>query len=314
VQQMGQKPPDLVDRSAGSPVRSFGSDEVFDKELALDIQVLAGVLPEARIVVYFASDLRSRFPAALDTVLRDDSNRPSVLSISWGTAEEFWEDDVRLETQRLLRAAAAANITVVAASGDGLANAGQPGSGPTVWFPASSPDVLCCGGTMIALSADGQRIASEEVWNERFVGTGGGISQRFPVPSYQQQVRLPPDAAGGIPGRGVPDVAAVAASSPGYRIVLGGKETTASGTSAATPFWAALIALANAQRGRPLAGPHSYMYAHRELFREILQGDNRAANGLGYDAGPDWNACTGLGVPRAADVIAGLALMPEQAR
>ena len=42
-----------------------------------------------------------------------------------------------------------------------------------------------------------------------------------------------------------------------------------------------------------------------ELCRAITTGNNRVA-GVGYDAGPGWNACTGLGIPRGADIIVAL--------
>src|SRR6202040_2907840 len=107
--------------------------------------------------------------------------------------------------QTSLAAASAKGITVVAAAGDELATSGIPGAPASVWFPGSSPDVLCCGGTSITLTADRQRIDSEVVWKDQFIGTGGGISAKFSVPSYQRGVRLPPSANRGPPNRGVPD-------------------------------------------------------------------------------------------------------------
>jgi kumamolisin len=44
-------------------------------------------------------------------------------------------------------------------------------------------------------------------------------------------------------------------------------------------------------------------------MRPIITGDNRQ-NGIGYAAGAGWNACTGLGVPRGAEIIAALAAIP----
>jgi kumamolisin len=88
-----------------------------------------------------------------------------------------------------------------------------------------------------------------------------------------------------------------------------GAETVKDGTSAVAPLWAALIAMANAQRDTPLGLVNSALYANPSLFRPITQGNNRA-DGKGYDAGPGWNACTGLGVPKGADIIAALAAIP----
>ena len=109
--------------------------------------------------------------------------------------------------------------------------------------------------------------------------------------------------------RGVPDVAAAAASRPGYRIVFNGAEVVKDGTSAAAPLWAGLIAIANAQRGAPLGFLNSVLYANPSWFRAITTGDNRVGD-KGYEAGPGWNACTGLGVPKGADIVAALAAVP----
>ena len=81
------------------------------------------------------------------------------------------------------------------------------------------------------------------------------------------------------------------------------------GTSAVAPLWAALIAMANAQRGTPLGFVNPSLYANPALFRPITQGNNRVER-KGYDAGPGWNACTGLGVPKGAEIIAALAAVP----
>ena len=70
-----------------------------------------------------------------------------------------------------------------------------------------------------------------------------------------------------------------------------------------------LIAIANAQRGTPGGFLNSALYSNPSCFRAITTGDNRVG-GKGYDAGPGWNACTGLGVPKGADIIAALAAVP----
>jgi kumamolisin len=67
--------------------------------------------------------------------------------------------------------------------------------------------------------------------------------------------------------------------------------------------------MANAARGGPLGFVNSALYANPPLFRQIIQGNNRVS-GKGYDAGAGWNACTGLGVPQGADIIAALAAVP----
>jgi kumamolisin len=259
--------------------------------------------------VYFAQNDTQSLAAAIEQAVSDQVNRPQVLSISWGSAEKFWTPSARDAIQSSLADARKVQMTVVAAAGDGLATAGLTDGAAHVLFPASSPLVLACGGTQVKLSADKKTIQSEVVWNEAFSGTGGGISDVFEMPDYQQAASLPNSVNAGQRGRGVPDVSAVAAQDPGYKIVVGGQTIVKDGTSAATPLWAAMIALANAKRGRPLGYMNSFLYANSLACRQILAGNNRA-DGVGYDAGPGWNACTGWGVPKGSETINSLTSMP----
>ena len=120
---------------------------------------------------------------------------------------------------------------------------------------------------------------------------------------------MPPSVNDGATRRGVPDVAAAAASEPGYRIILNGQPIAKDGTSAATPLWAGLIAIANAARGGPIGLANPSLYANPALCRVITQGNNRVG-GTGYDAGPGWSACTGLGAPIGQAIVSALAAIP----
>ena len=257
----GRPLPQVVERSVGGAANSFGGGTLADQEIALDMQIVAGILPAARIVVYFADNTTQALADAISQVVFDTADAPQVLSLSWGGIEEFWTDPARNAVQAALADAVRTRLTVIAAAGDELATAGASDGEAHVWFPSSSPYVLACGGTAIALGLDGA-IAAETVWNEGALGTGGGISTRFPVPAYQQGLALPPSANGGGPGRGVPDVAAAAAHRPGWRIVLNGQPVVKDGTSAVAPLWAALVALANARRGAPAGLLNLFAYAN----------------------------------------------------
>ena len=306
---MNRQAPRVVDVPVGDNGNNFGDGTTLaEQEIALDLQVLAGLLPKAKIVVYFAGNSRDSLVAALHQAVLDDVNRPQVISVSWGSAEKFWNETGYEAMQAALADAMRLRVSVVFAAGDELATGGLTDGKVHVWFPASSPYALCCGGTGPVLGGNAS-IASEAVWNEGFSGTGGGISDVFPVPAYQEKLALPKSLNDGKLRRGVPDVAGAAASTPGYRIVINGKELVKDGTSAATPLWAALIGMANAARDTPLGFVNSALYANSAAFRVIDQGNNRVG-GKGYDAGPDWNACTGLGVPKGAEIIAALATTP----
>jgi kumamolisin len=301
-------PPVVADEPVGDASNSFGSDDRADEELALDLQVLYGVAPGAKIVVYFAESNTGSLVAALHQAVHDDKNRPQILTISWGSAERTWTDGARAAAQAALCDAKKLAVTVVAASGDNLATGGLVGKGANVFFPASSPYVLGCGGTSLTLDPAGTGVASESVWNETVAGTGGGISDFFPVPDYQTGIQLPPSVNDGGRRRGVPDVAGAAASTPGYRIVVNARPMSIDGTSAAAPLWAGLLALANAERGRPLGFVNPFLYANLSLFRAITTGDNRMGN-IGYGAGSPWNGCTGLGVPKGYALVSAAAAM-----
>jgi kumamolisin len=297
------------DGSVPASGNNFGGGTVSDQEIALDLQILASLLPKAKIVVYFAGNTTQSLVGAINAAIFDDVNRPQVLSVSWGSAEKFWSDSARDAMQAVLADAKRLRVTVLFAAGDELATGGLTDGKAHVWFPASSPYALSCGGTSPTPRAGGTGVNAEIVWNDGASGTGGGISDAFPVPAYQAGLALPPSVNDGAVRRGVPDVAGAAAGTPGYRIVLNGAEVIKDGTSAVAPLWAGLIAIANARRGTPLGFVNSALYSNQALFRQIVQGNNRVG-GKGYDAGPGWNACTGLGVPNGADIIAALAAVP----
>jgi kumamolisin len=306
---MQRQSPIVVDQSVSGAINSFGGGTPADQEIALDLQILAGLLPKARIVVYFAGNTTATLVDALHQAVFDNVNRPQVISVSWGSAEKFWTEPARAALQAALADAVRLRVSVVIAAGDELASAGLTDGKAHVTFPSSSPYALACGGTKPTLGADGASIAAEAVWNDGFTGTGGGISDAFPIPDYQLNAALPPSVNDNAIRRGVPDVAGAAARTPGYRIILGGQPIVKDGTSAVAPMWAALLAMANAKRATPLGLVNPLLYSNRTLFRPITQGNNRV-NGKGYDAGPGWNACTGLGVPRGAHVIAQLSAIP----
>jgi kumamolisin len=299
-----------VDNGANSP----GGDA--DAEVMLDIEVASAVAPGANVAVYFTPDTTDKsFLDAVDTAVHDQTNLPTVISISWGGPETGATDSFSTQMDESMQAAAALGITVCVASGDN----GAADEGPNEWdglahadSPASSPHVLAVGGTRI-LAQNGAR-QGEQVWNQdsadteddSFGSSGGGISEVFPVPSWQSQLVLPPsvNAAAG-PGRGVPDVAADADPASGYNVRVDGKNLPIGGTSAAAPLWAALIALVNQQKGRRVGfvNPNLYAAAGGPAFNPITGGNNKVGTkNVGYAAGAPWNACTGLGTPNGLEL------------
>jgi len=303
---MGLTPPSVlavsVDGGANTPTPDDGSDA----EVALDIQVAGGVAPGATIAVYFAPNTTAGFVDAVTQAAHDATNKPSVISISWGSAESNWTAQTLQSMTSAFQDAASLGISVFVAAGDNLATDGVTDGAAHVDFPASSPWAIGCGGTAITVS--GTAITDEQVWNDGTSGTGGGISDNFTVPSFQENAHLPPSVNAGRTGRGVPDVAGDASPETGYSIVVRGQQEVVGGTSAVAPLWAGLAALINQQAAKPIGFFLPTLYGESVAMRDITKGSNiPSGSTIGYNAGPGWDACTGLGVPDGAALLAAFA-------
>ena len=224
----------LVDGAKNSPTTSDSADG----EVMLDIEIAAAVAPGANIAVYFAPNTDQGFIDAITTAVHDTTNKPSVISISWGGPESTWTAQSLSALDAACQSAAALGITITVAAGDGGSSDGVTDGSDNVDFPASSPHVLACGGT--TLKANGTTITSEVVWNETASGegaTGGGVSTVFALPSWQANSNVPASSTG-AGGRGVPDVAGDADPATGYTIRVDGSTGVIGGTSAVAPLWA----------------------------------------------------------------------------
>jgi kumamolisin len=302
---MGLTPPTVVAVSVDGGKNTPSPDDGADGEVALDIQVAGGGAPGARIAVYFAPNTDAGFVDAITSAIHDTTNRPSVVSISWGSAESNWTQQAVQSMNTALQDASTVNVSVFVASGDNLSTDGVNDGNAHVDFPASSPWAIGCGGTSISVS--GTSITNETVWNDGDSGGGGGISDLFPVPTFQQSASLPASVNDGKTRRGVPDVAGDAAPGTGYRIVVNGQTEVVGGTSAVAPLWAGLTALINEGATTPVGFFLPFLYANSTLLRQITQGNNNpSGSDVGYAAGPGWNACTGLGVPNGESLFVAL--------
>ncbi|RKR72998.1 S53 family peptidase [Frondihabitans australicus] len=263
-----------------------------DGEVLLDIEVVGALAPKASIVVYFAPNTDAGFVDAISQAAHA-TPAPTTMSISWGQSEDAWTAQARTALDDALVDAAALGVTVTAAAGDNGSSDGATDGKNHVDFPASSPHLLACGGT--SLQASGDTISSETVWNDGAGrgATGGGVSDAYPLPSWQQSAGVPVAPASGG-GRGVPDVAGNADPATGYRVLVDGTATVIGGTSAVAPLWAALVARLAQSVGSPLGliQPKIYAAGASGAFRDITSGDNGA-----FKAGTGWDACTGLGSP-----------------
>ena len=290
---------------AGAPYVA-GTEEVEDTE------IVHAIAPGAKLDVVLVPDSAiasaADFTAAVTGLVRAAiAQGAAVISISGSEGERFFTRAEGARIHAALQQAADRHVTVVASSGDtgAISDKGPPRQ---VSLPASDPLVLGVGGTVLNASYQTGAYHGEMAWNADTDVSAGGYSFLFGRPSYQD----------GIPGigamRGVPDVAANADSTTAMALTFtGGVLLPAQGTSAATPLWAAVIALADQKAGRHLGFVNPAIYriarssAYHGAFHDVVTGDNSVMwpTGvvLGYEAGPGWDPVTGWGSPDAQVLV-----------
>lgn len=294
--------PDISWVPVGDGKNDPGKNLEYDYEVYMDVEIAACLAPGAKIVVYFAKNHKSNILKAFKQAIHDDKNKPSVISLSWGSLEDTFSMRDAHTLNNALKEAANLNITLVCSSGD-LGSSGMPNQqGENMQLPASSPYVLAVGGTQTHI--EDNKILHEDVWKQdqemegqlMHGSSGGGFSKRFPMPKYQSEV-LPLEFTRKNK-RGLPDVSANASTFPGILLSVGQTEQISMGTSASTPLWAALLIRVNqkmTQLGLPHIGfihPFIYKDEFRPLFNQVVSGSNGK-----YEATAGWDPCTGLGTP-----------------
>jgi subtilase family serine protease len=290
-----------------------------------DTELVHAVAPDATIreipVAPAGVSTPAKFAVTWATAVRIAARHGEVISQS-GIGQDFnlgegsWTSAEVATMNSALQYAAARHVTVVVASGDqGAIGNGSATPVKEVILPTSDPLVLAAGGTSLTANPVTGAYISETTWSDPGIqpsASGGGFSRLFARPAYQD----------GVPGigamRGMPDVAADASGATGMALAVsapgGGYELIgAGGTSAAAPFWAGLIALADQEAGHPLGfvNPAIYRIArgplYHKAFHDVTTGNNTVVlNGVtvtGYQAGPGWDPVTGWGTPDAQVLI-----------
>lgn len=299
-----------VDKAKDNPT----TPDSADGEVMLDIEVAGSVAPEAKFAVYFAPNQGNKgFIDAISAAVHDTERQPSVISISWGGPEDPTDQQGNDAFHELFAAAGALGITVCIASGDhGTADldAADWDGKIHVDHPACDDLVLGCGGTQIDDGID-------VVWNDGTPfdpqtpggggwASGGGISEAFGVPSYQTAANTIKSIDDGKLGRGVPDIAM---SATNYFTRVDSQEGASGGTSAVAPLMAALVALLNQAKQKNVGFLNPFLYSNvaKGVVHEVTSGTNAIENTVkGYDAGPGWNPCAGLGTPDGTAILSNL--------
>lgn len=344
-----------VDCSAGCPAfdpNANGGNEVgWAEETSLDVEWAHAMAPGANIVLMVAP---TNYGNAINVAesIAIQKYPGAIISQSFGSFESSIEgggNNIQLQQAHANYAAAkAAGDTVLASAGDwGATNLGTT---ENATYPASDPLVTAIGGTegnpyynglagspppacaigvpctvglatvtcATATSCPTTAYGGEEVWNEPVFGaaTGGAESIVFPVPSFQAGVT-------GSSMRTTPDVSYNAAVSGGVLTYLGFLGPASNfyifgGTSAGSPQWAAIVAIADQARGLAAKPNLGYLndtiYAIAEGagsssdFHDITVGNNQlAGTPFGYSAQPGYDIASGWGTPQVGNLVAALA-------
>jgi len=217
---------------------------------------------------------------------------------------------------------------------------------PSVIWPASDPLVTSVGGTDLCTDPNATTRAvdntdppaacqsaaaagqAEVTWQQNGAATGGGFSSVFAAPSYQSSLPAGSTPISGM--RGVPDIGLNAAPATGVTIydtlppngssglICGSSPCSTGwfaigGTSAGSPQWAGIVAIADQANGGGLGqiNPALYKVASNPTeyandFFDVTVGSNAnsgAPSVPGFSASTGWDPTTGLGTPNVANLV-----------
>jgi subtilase family serine protease len=319
-------------------------------ETSLDVEYAHAMAPGANIVLVVAST--SSGNAIHTAEAAAIAQFPgSIMSQSFGIPEILVHGNNAqiLQAEKNYAAAKNANITVLASAGDfgatngsATANASFPASDPlntgvggtegdpylataTAFSCASGANCSAGLATFAGPCSVGPRpgfpgctplgYGAEQVWNEPKLSaaTGGSPSLLFGVPSFQSDL--------GLTSRTIPDISYNAAVNGGVLVYTTFEGApiwfVVGGTSAGSPQWAAIIALANQLSASQGTGPLGYINpalyklaessAYSTDFHDITSGNNQlAGTPVGFNAGPGYDFATGWGTPNVANLVGDL--------
>lgn len=290
----------LLDGYGGGP--GYGNDEV-----SLDIEMAISMAPGlAGVLVYEGS--------TTDDIL----NRMATDNLAKQIGAS-WTYPIDANSEQIFLQYAAQGQSFYNASGDSDAYTG------TIPTPSDNPNITVVGGTTLTTTGSNGAWVSETVWNwGGGIGSSGGISTVYPIPSWQQGISMTANQ-GSTTMRNLPDVAMTADNV--YVKYGGGQAGSFGGTSCATPLWAAFTALMNqlaVTNSEPTVGfinPAVYaigkgsnFLGYTNLFHDITTGNNEnSGSPTRFLAVSGYDLCTGWGTPTGSNLIAAIGF-PEPLR
>jgi len=282
----------------------------------LDIETILTIAPHLSGLYVFQTELES---LADWVVLFASPLNPGntggvpvrILSASIGNCEIKWGHTPIHMLEYVFMSAAASGVHTFVSAGDSGSSTCYHHDKTTrtrsVEYPASSLYVTGVGGTNLALHND-NTIKGEGVWNDKEfpppynkkLGAGGGGKSKFlKRPSWQVGTHI----SGSM--RTTPDVAFFADPNPGYVINESPKGwRDDGGTSAATPFFAASMALVlQAAEENDVTLDLTYIMIYRlansdaypVTFQDIVIGNNDLFDVGCCTAGPGYDMASGWG-------------------
>jgi subtilase family serine protease len=313
----------LLDGYNGVPTTGPDSGNV---EVSLDIEQAMSMAPGLAKIVMFEAGPYGTPNDVLNSMV-SYSSTVKQLSSSWG-----WSGGPSTTTDNIFKNMQAGGQSFFNAAGDsdafttGASSVNGVDNISLDNVPSSSPYITQVGGTTLTMNGNGVSYSSETVWNwgveygssDDGVGSSGGISSDYSIPSWQTNVSNMAGRGGSASFRNIPDVALTADN---VYVVAGGSgvgEDGIGGTSCAAPLWAGFMALVNQQavaNGRASAGfinPAIYTIAaganYSSSFHDVTTGNNTWSSSPSlFYAESGYDLCTGLGTPNAAGLIAALA-------
>lgn len=299
-----------------------------EAEADLDVEWSGAVAPNATVKFVVSASTNATDGVDLSAQYIVSNNLAAVMSTSFGSCEAQMGSAERNFYANLWQQAAAQGITSLIASGDSGAAGCDAGSettatgGLAVNGLCSTPYSVCVGGTEFneagntslywSATNNSTTLASalsyipEVAWNESgsapggsgLWSTGGGASLYYAKPEWQTGAGVPADTK-----RDVPDVALSTAGHDGYLVDILGSFYIISGTSAASPSMAGLMALVDQKSLARQGNANTTLYALANLaadggaavFHGTVGGNNSVPGLTGFTAGPHYNQATGLG-------------------
>ena len=308
--------------SGAQPIQDPSGTFSWDTEADLDIQWVHAIAPEATIYLVEAdsnsfADINVAIRVAAQTLV--DKHGGGVVNMSLGSYVDQGGEIGSQQTEAIFKNPAFEDVSFVAASGDSGARPGYPGT---------SPNVLSVGGTALTVDVNGNYV-SEDPWTD----ASGGYSVTYPTPAYQVGITIngnTPD-----PFRASPDVAyngdpatavSIYTSFAAYDLDGDGSPdsgwVSVGGTSAGSPQWSGLVAVANQVRsdgglGKIGSQLTAKIYALGSLNQTLYFNDIDTGQ-IGppfpiisptpfFQAYTGYDLASGWGTPHAQQVISGIA-------